>query len=240
MNQPLIKKPILLFLIILIVAFLFFSAMLFKNMEEENVFNNDSQIIDLPEPGYSSDISLEEAMLKRRSVRDYQKEPLGLKEVSQILWSAQGITDRERNLRTAPSAGALYPLEVYLVVGEIEDIVPGVYHYNSYQHQLKKTLDGDKREELSRAALGQGWVKDAPAVLVFAAVYERTTAKYGERGIRYVHMEAGHAAQNAYLQATALGLGAVVVGAFKDEEVKGVLNVKEEPLYIMPMGKIKK
>jgi len=200
---------------------------------------SNSSKIKLPSPRYNSDVSIEQALLKRRSVRKYKAEPLTIAEVSQLLWSAQGITNPS-GFRTAPSAGALYPLEVYLVVGEVKGLSQGIYKYLPKQHELLKIKDGDARRELAIAALGQSWVKDAAVDIVFAAVYERVTRKYGKRGIRYVHMEVGHAAENVYLQAVSLKLGTVVVGAFEDEKVKKILNMaeSEQPLYIMPIGKL--
>lgn len=198
----------------------------------------NESIIELPEPRYKSSVSIEETLLKRRSTRDYTGEPLTLQEVSQLLWAAQGVTS-PRGYRTAPSAGALYPLEVYVVVGDVEELSEGVYKYRPQKHQLAKVMAGDKRSELTRAALGQTWVKDAAADIVVTAVYERTTSKYGERGIMYVHMEAGHTAQNLCLQAAALDLGVVTVGAFRDDQVKDILGlpVDEQPLYIIPVGR---
>ena len=197
-----------------------------------------SEIIKLPEPRYDSKVSIEKTLLKRRSVRNYLKEPLTLNEISQLLWAAQGITS-PGGKRTAPSAGALYPLEVYIVAGYVENLPAGVYKYKPYEHEIIKTGEGDLRAKLGRAALSQGSVNNAPVVLVFCAVYQRTTKKYGERGIRYVHMEVGHAAQNVCLQAVSLGLGAVVIGAFHDNKVKKVMNLEadEHPLYILPVGK---
>jgi SagB-type dehydrogenase family enzyme len=176
--------------------------------------------IELPEPRHDSDVSIEQSLLQRRSVRSYTGEPLTLQELSQLLWAAQGITD-PRGFRTAPSAGALYPLEVYVVVGDVQDLTPGVYRYEPHEHQLVSIIEGDKRVELADAALAQGCVKEGAVAIVFTAVYERTTRKYGDRGIRYVHIEAGHAAQNLCLQATAMDLGVVAIGAFYDEEVAG-------------------
>ncbi|MEM2929538.1 MAG: SagB/ThcOx family dehydrogenase [Thermoproteota archaeon] len=192
----------------------------------------------LPEPRYESEVSVEEALLKRRSVREYARGSLTLQEVSQLLWAAQGVTDPQ-GLRTAPSAGALYPLEVYLVVGSVEGLAPGVYKYVPDGHEIIMVLDGDKRARLTDAALGQAWVGKAAVDIVITAVYERTTGKYGERGIRYVHLEAGHAAQNICLQATAMDLGVVTVGAFYDEQVKTVLSLpdEEQPLYIITIGR---
>jgi SagB-type dehydrogenase family enzyme len=194
--------------------------------------------IKLPEPKYVSDVSLEESLIRRRSVREYTGEPLTLDEVSQLLWAAQGIT-ADWGGRTAPSAGALYPLEVYVISGNVQDLADGVYRYDPKKHELVMIAEGDIRSQLSSAALGQTSVKDGAIDIVITAVYQRTTQKYGDRGIRYVHLEAGHAAQNVCLQATAMGLGSVTVGAFYDEEVSRLLNLPkgEEPLYIIPVGK---
>lgn len=195
-------------------------------------------IIKLPEPKYDSKVSIERAMLERRSVRTYKEEPLTLAEVSQLLWAAQGITG-SRGFRTTPSAGALYPLELYIVVGSVKDMDDGVYKYKHSGHELVKISSGDKRTELYDAALRQGCIKNGAVVFVLSAVYERTTGKYGKRGIQYVHIEVGHAAQNIYLQAVSLNLGTVFVGAFYDGQVKEVLNMpdREVPLCIMPVGK---
>jgi len=193
----------------------------------------------LPEPEYEGTVSIEETLLLRRSVRGYKDEPLTLAEVSQLLWSAQGITDSSNGFRTAPSAGALYPLEVYLIVGNVSELPAGVYKYVPDGHLLTRTVDSDMRAQLARAALGQSFIADAPVSFVFTAVYERTTARYGERGIMYVHMEAGHAAENLLLQGVAMGIGTVTVGAFDDDSVAELLRLpaKEEPLYIISAGK---
>ncbi len=196
-------------------------------------------LIKLPQPVYDSSVSLEESILKRRSIRRYKDEPLTINEVSQLMWAAQGITDRS-GLRTAPSAGALYPLEIYVVVGNVDGLSPGIYKYKPHEHELLLIKEGDNRGNLSNAALGQGTVENGAIAIVISAVYERTTSKYGDRGIRYVHMEVGHVGQNISLQAVSLGLGTVVVGAFYDNEVKRIMEMPEEesPLYIMPVGRI--
>jgi len=192
----------------------------------------------LLEPRLRSEISVEEALLKRRSVREYGNAPLTLEEVSQLLWAAQGITS-EWGGRTAPSAGALYPLEVYIAAGNVENLSTGVYKYNPERHELIKVRDDDVREELAEAALSQVWVKEGAIDIVIAAIYGRTTKKYGDRGVRYVHMEAGHAAQNIYLQAATLDLGMVTVGAFHDDWVKEIMSMPEDeiPLYLIPVGR---
>jgi SagB-type dehydrogenase family enzyme len=193
--------------------------------------------IPLPEPRYTGDVSVEQALRERRSVRTYRDVALKLNEISQILWSAQGITGT-RGFRTAPSAGALYPLELYLIAGKVENLPSAIYKYRPHDHALLEIIPGDQRSPLSRASLHQSAIRKAPAVLLFCAVYERTTRKYGQRGIRYVHMEVGHAAQNACLQAIALGLNTAVIGAFRDSEVKMIANLPadEQPLYFVPVG----
>ncbi len=233
------KKNIVIMLIALISVGIWGSFMLLRLIEDKPEPEEPiNEIIKLPEPEYHSHTSVEEALLKRRSVREYKDVPLTLAEISQLLWAAQGVTD-PGGFRTAPSAGALYPLELYIVIGNA-DVPDGIYKYDPHKHELTMIVEGDKRTELCSAALDQPWVKEAPVVIVISAVYERTTTRYGERGIRYVHMEAGHAAQNIYLQAVSLNLGTVVLGAFDDEGVKRVVNMKdkEQPLYIMPVGKV--
>jgi SagB-type dehydrogenase family enzyme len=195
-------------------------------------------VVRLPEPRDRSEVSVEEALRRRRSVRHLSRAPVGLSEVGQLLWAAQGITGPEGS-RTAPSAGALYPLEVYLVAGRVEGLAVGVYRYDPREHLIRLMSARDCQDRLSRAALGQSWVGNASAVLVVAALYRRTTVKYRTRGHRYVHIEVGHACQNVYLQAEALGLATVVVGAFGDEAVASALGLDDErvPLALMPVGR---
>jgi SagB-type dehydrogenase family enzyme len=191
-----------------------------------------AQATALPTPLARGALSLEETLARRRSVRDFAETPLTLGELGQLLWAAQGITSQEGH-RTAPSAGALYPLELYAVTAE------AVTHYEPGTHRLSVHLPGDRRPELYAAALSQSPVLEAPAVLVITAVYDRTERKYGaERTPRYVHLEAGHAAQNILLQAVALDLGAVPVGAFHDDQVQQALALPadHQPLYLIPAG----
>ena len=195
-------------------------------------------IIKLPEPVFDGTLSVEKAIATRRSVRSYSNSSLTLVEVSQLLWAAQGHSS-PRGLRTTPSAGALYPLEVYLVAGNVDGLPTGIYKYNCLNHGLVMTEKSDIRAELFEAGLRQGPIKNAPVVIIICAVYERITTKYGDRGIRYVDMEAGHASQNVYLQSESLGLKTVAIGAFHDSKVKKIVNVSqtEQPLYLMPIGK---
>ncbi|WP_457742880.1 SagB/ThcOx family dehydrogenase [Thermococcus sp.] len=193
------------------------------------------EVVPLPEPRLRGEMSVEEAIARRRSVRSYVDEPLTLEELSQLLWAAQGITS-SKGYRSAPSAGPTYPFEVYLVVGKVEGLKPGIYRYVPGEHALEMLKLGDYRKELQRACFDQEWVGNAPINIVLVAFYGRTTEVYGERGVRYVHMEAGHIGQNIYLQATALGLGTVAVGAFNDEWVASILGTDGNPLYIFPVG----
>ena len=193
-----------------------------------------ASVVKLPPPSQTSRISIEEALAKRRSVRDFEDGALDEAQHGQLLWAAQGIAHRTMGLRTAPSAGALYPLELYLVTRQ------GVFHYEPRTHRLKRTIAADVRTALSNAALRQEAVRDAPSTLVLAGVYERTAKKYGPgRAKRYVHMEAGHAAQNVLLQAVALDLAGVPIGAFEDDEVRHVLELprSHRPLYLVPVGR---
>lgn len=194
--------------------------------------------IPLPAPMHSSRVSVGKALQQRRSLREFLDMPVTLAEVSQLLWAAQGITS-EYGYRTAPSAGALYPLEVYLVSGHVTDLPEGMYKYRPHTHTLVNIAKCDCRSELASAALGQSPVKEGAIVLILSAVYERTTAKYGRRGIQYVHMEVGHVAQNVYLQAVSLELGTVFIGAFDDDSVKELVKMPgaEHPLGIMPIGR---
>jgi SagB-type dehydrogenase family enzyme len=201
--------------------------------------SEETPTIALPDPRLKGEMSLEEAIIKRRSRRDFRDFPLTLGEISQVLWAAQGITG-ETGLRAAPSAGALYPLDLYLVVGKegVGGLGEGVYHYLPQSHSLEPTLEGDVRQTVARLSLQQMSIAEAPLSLLITAEYERTTGKYGDRGVRYVHMEAGHAGQNVYLQAEALGLGTVTIGAFQDEEISKSLNLPpaHRLLYVMPIG----
>ena len=193
----------------------------------------------LPQPLFQGKRSVEMALRMRRSVRDYTGEPLTRAELAQLLWAAQGISGAG-GMRTAPSAGALYPLQVYVAVGDVIGLPSGIYRYEPHHHVLVSVASGDRRGELCAAALAQPCVAAAGVVIAFAADYGTTTAKYGKRGIRYVHMEAGHAAQNVYLQAAALNLGTVVVGAFDDREVHNIMGMgsREDPLCLMPVGRV--
>lgn len=194
-------------------------------------------MIDLPSPRLESGAPLNEVLAARRSTRSFSATALPLPSVSQLLWAAQGVTHPD-GLRTAPSAGALYPLELYLLAGAVQDLAPGIYRYRPAEHRLQPTVSGDRRAELAAAALGQDWIRQAPAALVIAGVYERTGGKYGARAQRYVHIETGHVAQNVLLQAVALGLGGTAVGAFDDGALQRLLQLPadQQPLLVIPLG----
>lgn len=206
----------------------------------------DKILFQLPQPHVSGEISIEETMNNRRSRRDYKNMPLDGQHLSQILWAAYGITKPMEEpaflrggLKTAPSAGARYPLDIYVVAGNVKKLIPGVYKFQPQGHRLIKVMDNDLRAELCKAGLDQLMIKEAPASLVYTATFERNTSKYGDRGReRYVCMDLGHSAENVYLQVEALGLGTCAIGAFTDAKVSALLQLpdSEEPLYIMPLG----
>jgi len=194
----------------------------------------------LPVPNLVGGVSVEEAIAKRRSVREYASDPITLAELSQLLWAAQGVTDARSRHRASPSAGALYPLELYAVVGErgVVDLAAGIYHYSPEDGGMTMVKDGDRSGELRAAALDQEAVGLAAVNIVTAAIMKRTRSKYGERGLQYVFQESGHAAENVFLQAVSLGLGTVVVGAFNEEEIRSVIGARpeERPVYIQSVG----
>jgi SagB-type dehydrogenase family enzyme len=197
------------------------------------------QTIQLPAPRLKGRMSLEEAIASRRSRRAYRADPVKLAEAGQLLWAAQGITDPEEGKRAAPSAAALYTLETYLIATNVEGLAPGVYRYRPEEHDLVLHAAGNLRRELA-VSIGQDCVRFSACVLVFAGVYERITAKFGERGVCFVHMEAAHAAENVQLQGTALQLGSVMIGSFKKDEIRRILGLPEaeEPVYLMALGKV--
>jgi SagB-type dehydrogenase family enzyme len=192
----------------------------------------EREMIKLPEPKIKGSVSLEEAIARRRSIREFAERDIKLEEVSQLLWAAQGITDKAKSFRAVPSAGALYPLEIYVVTRE------GLFRYIVEKHALEILDNHDLRSELSDASWGQEMVRQAGANIVICAIFKRVTSKYAERGIKYVYMEAGHAAQNIHLMAVSLGLGSVSVGAFDDKKVQALFKLDKniEPLYIVPIG----
>lgn len=203
----------------------------------------------LPKPSLKSGVSIEEAMARRRSVRNYSEQALTLEEVGQVLWAAYGVTletdpDNLRGgLKTAPSAGATYPLELYLGAWQVKDLEPGFYRYEPFGHKLYPVRLGDFRQVLAVACYNQACVANAPASLVFSAVFERTTKVYGDRGrLRYVPMDLGHSAENVYLQVESLNMGTVAVGAFDDLKLQLAVPMtrSEEPLYVMPLGRVKR
>jgi len=200
----------------------------------------DAKMMKLPKPEFQG-MPLEDAINKRRSVRNYSKKPMTLFQLSQLLHAAQGVTGKiyGQSLRTAPSAGALYPFEIYVIVNNVQDLEKGVYHYAVPDHALELVKSGDFGKKITSAGLKQEMLGDANATFVLSAVFNRTRHKYGERGYRYVYIEAGHISQNIYLQAVSLGLGSVVVGAFIDKEVNELIEVdgqKEAAIYLHAVG----
>ena len=199
-------------------------------------------VMKLPPPKSEGTVSVEQAIKQRRTVRAFMSQALDLNQLSQLLWAAHGITENSGFKRAAPSAGALYPMDVYVVVGQksVAQIEAGVYHYEPKEHFLSLIAKSDLRDAVARVSLSQMWMAKAPLSLIITAEYKQVTVKYGERGVRYAMIEAGHMGQNLFLQAEALGLKAGIVGAFHDERLKRILDLpgKETPLAVMPVGHI--
>ncbi len=201
----------------------------------------DAERISLPDPHGYQGLSLEETVETRRSVRDYSDEPLSREELSRLLHAAQGITEHRWGLRAAPSAGALYPIEVYAVVHDVTGLEPGVYHYAVEEHGLELLQAGDFRAAMVRAGVGQAFLGQAGVCFVLSAIFQRTRWKYRERTYRYVLLEAGHIGQNLYLAATSMGLGDCAVGAFLDDDLNDLLGLdgkEEAALYVITVGKV--
>jgi len=198
---------------------------------------SNSPDIALPKPDIKYGIPLNSALQSRRSHRKFSEKPLSLTNLSQLLWSAQGVTHLF-GFRTAPSAGALYPLEIYVVVSNVDRLQPGVYHYKPGSHRLVQIIEGNHQKQLSNAALQQRSIANAAATFVITGVIRRTEKKYGQRAIQYVHIETGNVSQNVYLQATSLNLGTVFIGAFNEEKVKHIMQLPQdhEPLGLMPIS----
>lgn len=201
---------------------------------------SEEYLIQMNEPRIKGSISVEEAIKRRRSRRTFTNDPILLTEISQLCWAAQGITEPSTKFRSAPSAGALYPLEIFLAIGN-SDLESGIYQYSCKEHSLICIKKGDYRSQLSNASLDQECIQNAALNFVITAIYERSIMRYKSRGKeRYVHMEAGHVAQNIYLQAESIGLGTVAIGAFYDNSVQEIISMPSEyiPIYILPVGHI--
>ncbi len=225
------------FYLIIALIVLFVSIPVIQCKQENKKMKSDN--INLPKPKFESKTSVEQALLKRRSHRDFSDSPLNLDEVSQLLWAAQGITDTSDMLRTAPSAGALYPLEIYLIAGKVNGLQTGIYQYIPTSHSLSIIRIGEHREDLCSAAMNQPSASKAPVSILITAIWDRVTAKYGERGKQYTIQESGHVAQNIMLQCVSLNLSSVPVGAFYDDQMKTLVKLQngEDPLYVLPVGK---
>ncbi len=230
--------------VVLCILVLLAGVGLFYHFSDKNRQKNDNHVqvslreIKLSDPVTSGGMPLNDALYNRRSVREYADSPIKESALSNLLWSAAGISDPDSGLRTVPSAGALYPLEIYVAVGFVENFEPGLYKYSSDDHVLHLIRPGDFRNELYEAAIRQVWIREAAAVILISAVFERTSKVYGDRSERYVYIEAGHCAQNIYLQAEALSIGTTAVGAFNDTSVSDIfyLPSDESPIYLLPLG----
>ena len=222
-----------------------------QELPKENLVTQENLIIELPSPSFESNTSVEKALNTRRSERMYLQDAIKLEDLSQILWAAQGITlkidtvpgvwvgqEWLGGVRTAPSAGALFPIELYIAAGNVENLGQGLYKYNALNHTLIKMVDGDQREEVRKAALGQSAVKNGPACIIIAGNVGRTEYKYKSRAKQYVYIESGAVSQNIYLQCNTLGIGTVLIGAISEDPMKIALSMPdyETPIAVMPIG----
>ncbi len=235
------KKFKWLFLVIIILFFANFWLSSHKISDPR--IKEKSSVIKLPKPDYSKGVSVEEAIMSRRSVREFSNKPLKVEQLSELLFASYGITGKEihQMLRSAPSAGTLYPFDIFVVINNVKEIQPGIYLYDAFTHSIKSIKKGNFGKRISEAALGQEFLESAAVVFVLSAVPDRMTNRYGERGWRYIYMEAGHISQNIYLEAVSLKLGSVSVGAFIDEEIDGLFGfdgIKEKVLYLHAVGDI--
>ncbi|NLJ38811.1 MAG: SagB/ThcOx family dehydrogenase [Candidatus Atribacteria bacterium] len=218
-------------------------GMSWESLPEPYKFYTNVQIVNLPEPKKLSEMSLDEALRKRESIREYSSKPIQLDQLSYILWAANGIRNRDANqeFRTAPSAGALYPIETYLLVSNVSDLYPGIYHYSVRKHELETLKKGNFTKEIVRAGMGQEMLRMAAVTFIWTAIFERSKWKYRQRAYRYIYLDAGHIAQNLALAATSLGLGSCQIGALYDDEVNliiGVDGIEESVLYMSTVGQL--
>jgi len=239
------KSQYILLAIILLLTFLvvyLVSTTSLKPVQRENQSRIVLGTFELPPATVTSNMSVDQAIKSRRSVRTYSTTSLTLQDVSQLLWASQGITDSERNYRTAPSAGHVFPMEIYLVTGNnsVQGLGAGIYHYNPFNNTLEKIAEGDQRYNLSQAAHQQKWVETAPISLVITGNYQKMKEKYPDERIstRFVDIEAGHIGENIYLEAVAHGMGTVAIGSFYDDQMINLLKLPstETPIYIYPVG----
>ena len=233
------KTAVIILAIILVLALITTLLLLYNNKDKSGGALMKTKEFRLSDPVTKGNMTVKEAIANRRSIRAYSDKKIKETDISQLLWAAQGITDKTRGLRAAPSAGALYPLEIYLAAAMVEGIQAGIYKYNPSNHSLILLKNGDLREDIYNVSLMQDSIKNAAAVIIYCAVFERTVSSYKDRAAQYVYIETGHSAQNVYLQAEALDLGTVAIGAFDDHGIRRVLELpnEEKPVYLMPVGK---
>lgn len=202
----------------------------------------DAKKFELPKPDYTG-LTVAQAIKQRRSLRTYSKEPITKSQLSQLLFAAQGITEKTfgRGLRVAPSAGALYPFEIYIVANNVRDLPKGIYHYSVLDHGLELLKEGDFSRKITSAGIDQDMLGKSGVTFILSAIFDRVRQKYGERGYRYTYIEAGHISQNIYLQAVSLNLGSVCVGAFFDDKVNELIDVDgryEAAVYLHAVGSL--
>jgi SagB-type dehydrogenase family enzyme len=233
MEEDNMKKQYAMLLVLMVTMFFLVS---FPGATEKAFAQDKSAgaaTIKLPAPKYSSDTSVEKALLERRSVRSYKAEPLTIPEIAQILWAAQGITGPKTGMRTVPSARGMYLIEIYLIAGDVTNFPAGMYKYVPQGHELIKIAEGNIRDDLFKTA-GQAQIRNAPVILLIAGKSAEASGNS-----QFMYLEAGHVSQNVYLQAESLKLGTVTMAGFKADDVKKTLKLptSEQPIYLMCIGK---
>lgn len=201
----------------------------------------DKPKIELPKQNNIKTETLNHAILNRRSIRDFSKKPLSKEQLSYLIWASTGLQRKERGFeyRTAPSAGALYPIETYVVINNVKNIAQGVYHYNIESNHLEEIKKGDYRSAIAEAALNQPMCYHAAAVFIWTAIFNRSKCKYGQRAYRYIYLDAGHIAENLALSATSINLGTCQVAALYDDEVNQIIDIDgitESTIYLSVVG----
>ena len=238
------KIAVLLILILAFIAVVSEIYVLNSQISQQTGYTtrNVISITKLPSPQLTGNMSVEQAIEDRRSVREYNDEPINISDVSQLLWAGQGITDPQYGLRAAPSAGQVYPLELYVIVGTggVTGLPAGEYLYVPENNTLEKLINGDLRAQLATIADGQPWVQQGQVDIVITGNYQKMIDKYPDVPLstRFVNLEAGHVGETIYLQAEPLGLATVSIGSFNENQMISLmhLQVNEEPIYIFPIG----
>ena len=219
-----------------------YSTGVFKRAEQYKQYPDAAKVLPLPHGKPAAGADFWDTLMRRRSHRDFSSAALSLDELALLIFATQGITDREGQdlFRAAPSAGALYPIETYVLANRVETIDPAIYHLNIAGQSLELIRPGDCSRALAIAALGQAMISTSAATFIWTAIAGRSKWKYHERAYRYIYLDAGHIGQNLYLAATALGLGCCTIGAFFDSQINDIIGIDGENETVVYLGAVGK